>query len=589
MIETVTDSIDVWTAAVVEKSASGRGSSGKISLHGVKKLRELILQLAVMGKLVPQDPNDEPASVLLEKIATEKARLVKEGKNRIEKVIPKPHDQDKNFDIPESWAWERLGNISKFVNGFVFKSEDFVEDGVLICKIGDIQNGILVTDSMSRVRPQVTEGLGNELIVAKGELLIAMSGATTGKLGINTTDKTIYINQRVGKIKLFLALLEYIFIGLELKVEENLSISRGGAIPNLSTKQINEIVIPLPPLAEQHRIVAKVDELMALCDELERQQTDSLTAHELLVETLLGALTRCENADEFGQAWGRIADNFDTLITTESSADKLKETILQLAVMGKLEPQDPSDEPASDLYSKKLLLPEVYERAKKHAIKKAENAIENLPILPNSWKYCSVDFLYKHNHLLDYADGNHGSLYPRKNDFISDGVLFLTAAQISQSGTIDWEACPRLKAEIADQLTKGWSQEGDVYFTHNATVGRTALAVGPPQRKFLLGTSVTFYRINRESIDPKYLHYYFSSLSWYGQAAEVMQQTTRNQVSITKQALFQIALPPIYEQHRIVAKVDELMALCDDLKSKLTDARETQALLADAVVEQATS
>ena len=102
-----------------------------------------------------------------------------------------------------------------------------------------------------------------------------------------------------------------------------------------------EILFSIPPLAEQHRIVAKVDELMALCDQLEQQQTDSNATHQTLVETLLATLTNAADQAEFAEAWQRIADHFDTLFTTEQSIDQLKQTILQLAVMGKLVPQDP--------------------------------------------------------------------------------------------------------------------------------------------------------------------------------------------------------------------------------------------------------
>ena len=112
------------------------------------------------------------------------------------------------------------------------------------------------------------------------------------------------------------------------------------------------LTVPLPPLAEQHRIVAKVDELMTLCDRLEQQQTDSKETHQVLVETLLAALTQTADQADFTEAWQRIAGHFDTLFTTESSIDQLKQTVLQLAVMGKLVPQDPNDEPASALLAR---------------------------------------------------------------------------------------------------------------------------------------------------------------------------------------------------------------------------------------------
>ena len=259
---------------------------------------------------------------------------------------------------------------------------------------------------------------------------------------------------------------------------------------------------------------------------------------------------------------------------------KLRGLILDLAVMGKLVAQDPEDEPAHSIYSTPIKLPSDYTRTKKQKVK-GRNLLsqDTLPKLPESWSYISIDELYQTNHILDYADGNHGSLYPRKGDFGDTGVLFLTAAQISKNNKILWDECPRLRKDYAAKLSKGWATVGDVFFTHNATVGRTAIAKTAPESNFLLGTSVTYYRINNCTINAGYLHLFFTSTTWYGQAAEVMQQTTRNQVSISKQALFYIALPPLAEQHRIVAKVDELMALCDQLEQEQESSLETHDTL----------
>jgi hypothetical protein len=126
----------------------------------------------------------------------------------------------------------------------------------------------------------------------------------------------------------------------------------GGAQPNISKVKIENTTVPLPPTAEQHRIVTKVYELMALCDQLEQQQTDSNDTHQTLVSVLLAALTSAADAKESAKTWQRITDHFDTLFTTEASIDKLKQTILQLAVMGKLVPQGHNDEPASALLEK---------------------------------------------------------------------------------------------------------------------------------------------------------------------------------------------------------------------------------------------
>ncbi len=207
-----------------------------------------------------------------------------------------------------------------------------------------------------------------------------------------------------------------------------------------------------------------------------------------------------------------------------------------------------------------------------------------MPRIPKSWIYITVDNLYKNNFIFDYADGNHGSLYPRSSDFKDEGVYFLTAAQIDENGIIDWSSCPRLEDSYAKKLTKGWATEGDVFFTHNATVGRTAIADNPPSTDFLLGTSVTLYRINNQSIEPSYLQMYFQSKSWYNQAAAVMQQTTRNQVSITKQALFYIGLPPLKEQKEISKKYNEIISICDIILNSIRMSQHSKIKMVDALM-----
>lgn len=136
----ITDHLDLWTAAVRPKSSVGRGSNSKLELTGIKKLRELILELAVRGKLVPQDPSDEPASVLLERIAAEKARLVKEGKIKKPKALPQVSEQDKPFELPEGWVITRLGEIGIWAtgNGFPTNEQGLEDLEILFCKVSDM-------------------------------------------------------------------------------------------------------------------------------------------------------------------------------------------------------------------------------------------------------------------------------------------------------------------------------------------------------------------------------------------------------------------------------------------------------------------
>lgn len=568
--------LDLWTTATKRKSTAGRGSSSKVELYGIKKLRELILELAVRGLLVPQDPSDEPASELLKKIASEKSKLIKEGKVKKEKPLPPIAEEERPFELPAAWELVRFGDL--LINRDSERIPLSVDERETRRGDYDYYGASGVIDSIDAYifdKPLLLIGEDGANLINRSTPIAFMA---YGKYWVN--NHAHVLDGYSEELLLYLCL--YInSISLEAYVT-------GTAQPKMNQAKMNGIVLAIPPLAEQRRIAGKVDELMALCDQLEQQTDTSLSAHQTLVENLLTALTSAADHAQFASAWQRIADHFDTLFTTEESIDKLKQTILQLAVMGKLVPQDPNDEPAAVFYGRNLSIPDGYFRSNKQKIKgDSQVAKDFLPELPSTWTRKTIDQLYSSKHILDYEDGNHGSLYPRASDFSDSGVIFLTAAQIGANGEIYWDECQRLNFDYAKKLTKGWSMRGDVYFTHNATVGRTAVATNPPEKDFILGTSVTLYRVNSSLINPRYLYVFFSSPYWYGQAASVMQQTTRNQVSITKQALFSVSLPPLPEQQRIVSKVDELLALSDQLKGRLNDAQATQLHLADAITERA--
>jgi type I restriction enzyme S subunit len=578
----VTDNLDIWSSAIRAKSAAGRGKSNKLELYGIKKLRGLIRELAVRGLLVPQDPNDEPASELLKKINAEKAQLLKGGKIKKQKVLPPIEDNEKSFEQPEGWEWVKLGDVTEFVNGYAFKSSDFSDRGVGTIKIGDIQEGEISVDSMSRVAPSVVESLDTNLQAVSGDLLIAMSGATTGKLGFNLTNETFYINQRVGKICPYRLSIEFLYIPLTAKIAENLAISLGSAIPNLSTTQIKNIVIAIPPLAEQHRIVAKADELMAFCDQLEEQQETSITAHQTLVKTLLDAVTTASERDGFTAAWARIGDHFDTLFTTEWSIDQLKQTILQLAVMGKLVPQDPDDEPACKLkdeiakekekwvkegnLKKQKLLPEINEKEKPFS-------------LPESWMWVRFGTLIQ-----SFTNG----LY-KKGSFYSDtGAISLRMYNI-QDGKIVFADIRRVN--VTDSELAQYSLEEDDLLINRVNskelVGKTARIPGYSEP--LLFESMNMRAVPHKShISSGYLNLYLKTKMaksvLLAHAKEAVGQASLNQGQISSLPL---PLPPKSEQPRIVIKVDELMALCDTLKKRINTAQTTQLQLADAMASQA--
>ena len=344
--ELITEQMEIWTAAQTPKRNGGRGrtSNGNgHSAHGIKRLRELILELAVRGKLVPQDPNDEPASVLLERIAKEKRRLIKEGKIKKQKPLPEIGEDEKPFELPEGWEWAKLGHLMEMFNGRAFKSTEWSDSGLPIIRIQNLNDPNAPFNYFSGETAE-------QHIVDDGTFLISWSGTPGTSFGAFIWRRgKAALNQHINKCLIFGkdSNLEFIKLSVNSCLDHLIAHAQGGVgLKHVTKGTLNNIVFGFPPLPEQHRIVTKVNELMTLCDQLEQQQTHSAETHQTLVSTLLATLTKAADPKEFDQAWQRIAHHFDTLFTTEAGIDQLKQTLLQLAVMGKLVPQDPNNLPA---------------------------------------------------------------------------------------------------------------------------------------------------------------------------------------------------------------------------------------------------
>ena len=264
---------------------------------GIQRLRELILTLAMQGKLVPQDPKDQPASELLKAIEAEKQRLVKEGKIKQSKPLPEIKPQQVPYELPKGWNWVRLGDISQIIGGFAYKSNLFKTEGTRqVLRLGNIrpdlirlnENPVFIDDSLGE--------LTSELCLLKNDILITMTGTRskhdylyTVRVEENPMNGVLlYLNQRVGAIRLF---SDARYMNLALKVEilkdAIFSSATGSANQaNIGINNLREWIVPLPPLTEQHRIIAKTDRIMALCDQLD-EQIDAATSKQT---TLLNAV-----------------------------------------------------------------------------------------------------------------------------------------------------------------------------------------------------------------------------------------------------------------------------------------------------------
>ncbi len=580
----ITEHIDIWTTAIKKRSATGRGNNKKIELTGIKKLRELILELAVRGQLVPQDPNDEPAAVLLEKIAAEKAQLIKDKKIKKAKVLPDIGEDEKPFELPSGWEWTKLGLIAEIA------PRNQLDDNV---QVSFIPMPLITTNykgshgqeirKWSEIKKGYTHFSDGDIGLAKitpcfeNSKVAVFSGLKNG-YGAGTTE--LHIARPFGEM------ISHYFVLLYLKAPQFLQVGKTKMTGSAGQKRVPVGFfagnpMPFPPLAEQHRIVAKVDELMALCDQLEQQTEDSITAHQTLVGTLLATLTSSKNTEAFSQSWARIAAHFDTLFTTEHSIDQLKQTVLQLAVMGKLVPQNPNDEPASVLLEK--IAAEKEQLIKDKKIKKAKvlPAIsdDEKPFeLPCEWEWVRFGLLFK-----SFSNG----LYKPSKFYTEQGFISLRMYNI-QNGEINFSAAKRVELN-PNELEQFLLEENDLLINRvnsKELVGKTAII--PAFQEPLVYESMNM----RAKSFINYISAHYLNLFMMSQLAkdsissfakEAIGQASINQGQVSS---IKTPLPPLLEQHRIVKKADELLTLCDQLKTRLSAAQTTQVHLADTIVKQ---
>ena len=575
----IVDHMETWTSALQTRSTAGRGSSGKIDLYGIKKLRELILELAVRGKLVPQDPNDEPASELLKRIAAEKAELVKQGKIKKQKPLPEISEEEKPFELPEGWEWVTLATVGEIVGGGTPKSDNpqfWAKNGIKWITPADLYGlkGKYITSGARDISPA---GLSNSSarLMPKGSVLFS-SRAPIGYVAI--ADAELSTNQGfkscVPYIKESAEYIYYFLLASAKKIDAEAS---GTTFKEVSGAIVSKILLPLPPLSEQLKIVSRANELMSLCDQLEQQSLTSLEAHQQLVETLLGTLTDSQNAEELAENWTRISEHFDTLFTTEASVDALKQTILQLAVMGKLVPQDPNDEPASELL--KRIAQEKAQLVKEGKIKKQKSlppiSDEEKPFeLPEGWEW---------SYLSDIGILARGrSKHRPRNDptLYADGTIPLVqTGDVARSN-----GCINTYSALYNQLglsqSKLWNK-GTLCITIAANIADSGIL----NFDACFPDSVVGFTPYENEIPVLYFHYFMMTIK--STLEKFAPSTAQKNINIDILSQLFFPCPPLEEFHRIVDKVQNLLSVCDVLRAYIQSAQQTQLHLADALTDAA--
>ncbi|MFW1231001.1 restriction endonuclease subunit S [Vibrio parahaemolyticus] len=570
----ITEHIDIWTSAVKTKSTSGRGSSKKLELYGIKKLRKLILELAVHGKLVPQDPNDEPADILVQRIMAKKKELLADGTFKKTKKS-KVHDAIISAEeLPLGWVAADFGDITFNLDAQripLSVSERKGRQGIY-----DYYGASGVIDSIDAYlfdKPLLLIGEDGANLVNRSTPIAFMA---RGKYWVNnhahvidgiSEDFLIYLSLYINSI----SLIPYI---------------TGMAQPKMNQAKMNSILVLLPPEKEQHRIVAKVDELMTLCDQLEQQTEASIEAHQVLLTTLLDTLTNSADADELMQNWARISEHFDTLFTTEESIDQLKQTILQLAVMGKLVPQDPSDEPATELL--KRIAEEKAQLVKEKKIKKQKAlppiSEDEKPFeLPSGWEWCHL------NSLISEMDAGWSPACPPEASPNHEtwGVLKTTAVQSMEYREYENKVLSSSKEPRPQYEVKN----GDILITRAGPKNRVGVSclVQTTRPKLMISDKIIRFHLIELGMSNNFVSLCLNAgaTSEYLESSKSGMAESQMNISQDKLKMAPIPLPPIREQTLIVKKVEELIDLCDKLKLSLEKGKHAHFQFTDSVIEQA--
>lgn len=543
---------------------------------GVRKLRELILQLAVRGKLVPQDPGDEPASVLLERARAVQESLISTGEISRPKGSANLDAADAPHVLPDSWCWVRLGEIVAILDSRRVPVKENEREARIA---GKPMAALVPYYGATQQVGWIDDALFEEELVLLGE-----DGAPffrEGKHVAYVIRGRSWVNNHAHALR-GLASTSNPYLCNALNVADYHGFVTGTTRHKLTQGKMVDLPIPLPPLAEQHRIVAKVDELMALCDELEARQQRRAEARARLNRSALHHLTAASDDAELAAHWERLRENFHLIYDTPESVVELRQAVLQLAVRGQLVPQDPSDEPASVLLEriaveKERLIAEgkIRQARKIPAINEGE-----VPFgVPEGWAWARLGSLADPLRSLSY-----GVLVPGPD--VDSGVPFVRIQDVSGRAPPPHprkSIHPTIEARYARTRLQG----GEILIGVVGSIG--TIGVAPAQWAGANIARALCRFAPAADLDRDYLALVLRCpmvQQYFTIATRTLAQPTLNvgQIEVTN-----VPLPPLAEQRRIVAKVDGLMALCDALEARLTRARESSARLAASVVHHLTA
>ena len=549
---------------------------------GVQRLREMVLRLAVRGCLVLAENNGESVAELIERLESARNSLTQSNKSGL-LIDPARFEGDMPYSIPIHWRWVRLAEFGVFVGGGTPSKRNAEHwNGTIPWISPKDMKQWYIADAKDYVTEAAIESSSAKLIGCPALLCVVRGMILAHSFPVAVTRRTVAINQDMKALRLAVPeTAEYLLracIASKARMLENVLRSSHGTC-RILTDDVAQFPIPLPPLPEQHRIVAKVDELMALCDELEAQQEERRGVHVRVNAAALDRLTTAESDADFQTAWTRIRNRFDLLYSTPENVNAMRQSILQLAVKGKLVEQDAGDEPAiNQLYRIRQHRRELLEKKAIRKPKKLKGVEEsNVPYpIPKSWEW---------NRLGDaIIEMRYGT--SKKCGYDEDGTPVLRIPNIN-NGRIDDSDLKftKLSENERDDLTL--HPEDLLMIRSNGSeslVGRAAI-VGPAAARFAFAGYLVRVRSLPSEIDAEYLQIALDCTHVRRQIEGPIRTTSGvKNINSTEISNLLVPIPPLAEQSRIVNKVHHFMSLCDTLESNLTQQQTDADRLAGAMV-----
>ena len=492
-----------------------------------QQLKNSILQLAIQGKLVEQRPEEGTGQELFNQIQEEKQKLIAEGKIKKEKELAPITEDEIPFDIPKNWSWVKLNSLCLKISDGTHKTPKYVDKGVPFLSVQNISSGILNLANVKYISENEHENLIKRINPQVNDILVCRIG-TLGKAIKVTWNFEFSIFVSLGLIRcenenIVDYLVEYINSPICWEWILKKRVGGGTHTYKINLKDLSEMIIPLPPLAEQKRIVAKIEELLPYVD--------------------------------------KYQEYYDELESLNSKfPGQLRKSILQYAIEGKLVEQRPEEGTGQDLFNQ--IQEEKQKLIAEGKIKK-EKALapiteDEIPFdIPESWRWCRLVSLFQ------FINGDRGKNYPSKDKLKTKGIPFISAINLKDGKILHDEKLMCLSNEQYDLLSSGKLQKNDIVICIRGSLGKHA--VFTEEQGAIASSLVILRQPKKLNSMVSYVSYFIDSKLFFDEISQTDNGTAQPNLSSKNLENFIFPLPPLAEQKRIVSKVEELFALCDKL------------------------